>query len=220
MKLESDGILIELRPLAERDAIARIFTRDHGVVGGVMRAAQIAKKNKPLVGQMGGVIWNARLDSQLGVFHWEATRNMAAPLMCDAMRLGLMNAAFSLIGTFLPERESYPNIYAQTVVLLNSLGGENAAAAYLGWEVEFLSGIGYALQLDRCAGCGGVDDLRYLSPRTARAVCVNCGAPYADKLYPLPLTFGTTRRLLEHATMLMGATIPPARLMLRDDVKI
>lgn len=216
MKLESDGILIELRPIGERDAIARVFTRDHGMVDGVMRAAQIAKKNKPLVGQCGTAIWNARLDSQLGVFHWEATRNLAAPLMCDAARLGIMNAAFGLITAMLPEREAYPDIYARTLELLDAIARVGACGdIYLGWEVAFLSGIGYALQLDKCAGCGRADNLCYLSPRTARAVCNACGAPYAEKLYPLPLTLDTTRKLLEHAAALQGATLPPARLILR-----
>ena len=70
MKLESNGILIGLRPLNERDAIAHIFTQDYGVVVGVLRGAIVAKKNKPLLGQYGHMVWNARLDSQLGTFHW------------------------------------------------------------------------------------------------------------------------------------------------------
>ena len=72
MKLESVGILIGLRPFNERDSVARIFTRDYGVLVGMMRGAVVAKKNKPLVGQVGVAMWNARLDSQLGMFHWEA----------------------------------------------------------------------------------------------------------------------------------------------------
>ena len=89
MKLESNGILISLRPFNERDALAHIFTRDYGVVVGMMRGAVVAKKNKPLVGQMGVMSWNARLDSQLGVFHWDAEKNLAAPIMLnsDALKL-------------------------------------------------------------------------------------------------------------------------------------
>lgn len=64
MKLESNGILIGLRPFNERDAIARVFTRDFGVLVGMMRGANVAKKNRPLLGQVGAVSWNARLDSQ------------------------------------------------------------------------------------------------------------------------------------------------------------
>ena len=55
MKLESNGILIDLRPFGERDMVARIFTADFGVLCGMMRGAQIARKNKPLIGQIGAV---------------------------------------------------------------------------------------------------------------------------------------------------------------------
>ena len=75
MKLESRGILISLRPFNERDALAHIFTHDYGIVVGMMRGAVVAKKNKPLVGQVGNMSWNARLDSQLGVFHWAVDKN-------------------------------------------------------------------------------------------------------------------------------------------------
>ena len=46
MKLESDGILIALHPIGERDSVAHIFTRDFGMMHGVLRAAQIARKNR------------------------------------------------------------------------------------------------------------------------------------------------------------------------------
>ena len=36
MKLETVGILIDIKPLSERDSLARIFTRDYGVMIGVM----------------------------------------------------------------------------------------------------------------------------------------------------------------------------------------
>ena len=78
MKFESVGILISLRPFNERDAIARIFSRDFGIMVGMLRGAIVAKKNKPLIGQFGNFSWNARLDSALGVFHWEPERNLVA----------------------------------------------------------------------------------------------------------------------------------------------
>ena len=78
MKLESEGILISLKPFNEKDAVGRIFTRDFGVLGGMLKGGVVAKKNKPLIGQVGAVAWNARLDSQLGTFHWEAEKNLAA----------------------------------------------------------------------------------------------------------------------------------------------
>ena len=83
MRLESDGILISLRPFGDTDCVACVFMREYGLVTGMMRGAAVAKKNRPLVGQFGYAIWNARLDSQLGIFHWENTKNYSVSAMID-----------------------------------------------------------------------------------------------------------------------------------------
>lgn len=86
MNLESSGILISLRPLGETDSVARVFTSEYGVLCGMMRGAQRTRKNRPLVGQVGTASWNARLDSQLGVFHWDAEKIWRRHLSCRVMR--------------------------------------------------------------------------------------------------------------------------------------
>ena len=219
MNLESNGILIELRPINNHDSLARIFTRDFGVMSGVMRAGAIRAKGKPLVGQIGMATWNARLDSQLGTFHWDAEKNLAAPLMSDSKKLMLMNSMFSLLGVLLPERERYDALYDETIGLLTTLAATTTPATdiYLGWEVNLLRELGYALDLHACAGCGATDNLTHLSPRTCRAVCEKCAAPYADRLYSLPLTLNTTRQLLDYVCGQQGITLPLGRRMIRTD---
>lgn len=214
MKLESDGILIGLRALNERDAVARVFTREYGIVAGVMRGAIVAKKNKPLVGQVGAMVWNARLDSQLGTFHWECERNLSAPLMLDNKKLSAMNAAFEILLTLLPERQEYRVLYDETIALMNKLKS-TAQDAYLGWEIILLQELGYALDLSKCSGCGKVENLNWLSPRTGRAVCDNCAEPYVNKLYKLPLNLNITLRFLESICMQQGTQIPMMRQMLK-----
>ena len=211
MKLESTGIIINLRPFGERDAVARIFTENHGVLTGMLRGAGTDSKNKPLVGQMGPVSWNARLDSQLGVFHFEAQRNLVLSAMMDNHKLAFMNSMFSLIETLLPEREAYPNLYNSTVKTLADINSES----YLQWELGLLRDLGYALDLSHCSGCGCVDDLIYLSPRTGRAVCSKCGAPYIDKLFKLPINLQTTLRFLESVCRGLDVSIPNFRNFLQ-----
>ena len=214
MVLESVGILISLRPFNERDAIAQIFTMDYGIVVGMLRGAVVAKKNKPLVGQVGNMTWNARLDSQLGVLHWGTEKNMAAELMIDAQKLMMMNSAFEILGTLLPERESYPTLYQDTLNMLSELA-QNDIDAYLNWEIALLRELGYALDLSCCSGCGATDGLNYLSPRTGRAVCDVCAAPYIDKLYRLPVNLNTTLRFVESVCLQQGTEVPMMRKMLK-----
>lgn len=214
MKLETSGVLIALRPFNERDCIGQIFTHDYGILTGVLRAAAIAKKNKPLIGQLGAVVWGARLDTQLGTFHWEAEKNLAAPLMASANGLVCMNSAFEILSVLLPERESYKVLYAATLDLLLKLA-HGDFSEYLKWELLLLRELGYALDLSCCSGCGTTEDLKYLSPRTGRAVCSDCARPYLDKLYKLPVNLGVTLRFLENVCVQHGVQIPGVRKMIK-----
>jgi DNA repair protein RecO (recombination protein O) len=214
MQIETSGILINMRPFSERDALAHIFTRDNGVLVGMLRGAVSAKKNKVLIGQYGIVSWNARIDSQLGVFHFESEKNMAAPLMLNADLLKIMNSVFALIYTLIPEREPYEHLYSKTMDLLQELpNSQSPYDLYLNWEIDLLKDLGYALDLTRCSGCGRTEDLIYLSPRTGRAVCRDCGAPYDDRLYKLPLNLNITKLFISGICTAQGVDIPPARKM-------
>lgn len=214
MKIESDGILIGMRPFSERDSLAHIFTRDNGVLVGMLRGAVVAKKNIPMMGQVGDVSWNARLDSQLGVFHWAANKNYAASLLVRPDALAYMNAAFDLLCNLLPEREAYVDLYNATVVLLESLSAGNTSA-YLDWEIVLLRELGYALDLSHCSGCGVTESLGYLSPKTGRAVCDSCAQPYLNKVYKLPLNLNVTGYFLERLCEQQGTKVPLMRKLLK-----
>ncbi len=49
-----------------------------------------------------------------------------------------------------------------------------------------LGELGFGLDLSSCAATGVVEDLAYVSPRSAQAVSREAGAPYRDKLLLLP----------------------------------
>lgn len=212
MQIETTGILINIRAFSERDCVAHIFTRDNGVLVGMLRGGAVAKKNRPLIGQMGNVSWTARLDSQLGVFHFESEKNLSAPILLNTNALKCMNAAFALIYTLIPERESYETLYDSTVKLLQDMvGSQNPYDVYLEWEISFLRDLGYALDLSKCSGCQKTENLCYLSPKTGRAVCADCGAPYVDKLYKLPLSLNVTRRFISGICDIQGVDMPNIR---------
>ena len=220
MQLESAGLLISLRPFNERDAVAHIFTREHGVVAGMLRGAITAKTNKPLVGQIGNATWGARLDFALGVFHWESEKNLTAPIMINLERIKFVNCVFDLIKTLLPERESYSALYDSTVNFLTNLPNTNSPADnYLDWEIILLRELGFALDLTKCSGCGGTENLTHLSPKTGRVVCTECAAPYVNRLFQLPLTTDTTLKFLGKICAELGTKVPNARISLMREKK-
>ena len=208
MKLESTGIIIELKPFGARDSIGRVFTSDFGVLGGIFKAGQIAK-NKPLTGQFGKISWNARIDSQLGAFHFENEKNLTAGIFSDCAKLRLANSCFELLSAMLPEREAYPKLFDATLQMLQGGACRTAAecaAEYQKWELGLLADLGYGLALDKCGNCGMTGNLAYISPKTGRAICEKCGAEYADKLFAMPASLDATKYFLEQI-----ADLPTAR---------
>ena len=54
------------------------------------------------------------------------------------------------------------------------------------FEARILAECGFRLDLDRCAVTGATDRLVYVSPRSGRAVSAEAGAPWRERLLPLP----------------------------------
>lgn len=183
-----DGALLKVRKHGETAAIIEVFTQSHGRAAGIVRGGT-SRKIAPLLqpGAQLDVTWKARLDSHLGSFTVEPVRSRAAQVMQDRLALAGLNAVSGILAYVLPERESYPALYARTVQLLDLLGQSDVwPLAYLQWEVALLEDMGFALDLSACAVSGLNDDLFYVSPRTGRAVSRLAAGDWADRLLPLP----------------------------------
>ncbi len=186
MKLETIGFVISIRPHTERDLIITVFTVDYGLISGLMRFGQ-SSRNKIHVqpGMLGNITWSARLDHHLGNINLDIDKNLSARLMSNPPALAAMNSMFALLIGTLPEREQFLELYDQTLSALLHLSDE-PLKRYSLWEINLINALGYGLNLTKCSGCGKTDHLTHISPKTGRAVCADCAAPYLDKLFILP----------------------------------
>jgi len=188
MEWRDQGIVLSLRKHGESAVIAEIFTAEHGRHAGVIRGGT-SRKLKPILqpGNQVQVDWSARLEAHLGAFRVEPTRSRAAQVMGDRLALEGLNAICGLSGFCLGEREPAPEIYALTVELLDQIGvSERWLENYALWEAVLLRELGYGMDLEECASTGQHTDLIYVSPKSGRAVSREAGAPYADRMLPLP----------------------------------
>lgn len=182
------GILLSSRRHGETSAIIEVFTPSHGRHAGVVRGGT-SRRIAPILqpGAQLDVVWRARLEDHIGSFQAEPVRSRAALAMSDRLALAGLNAVTGLLAFCLPEREAYPALYQRSEQLLDLLDHlEVWPLAYLKWEVSLLEDMGYALELDRCAVTGAVDDLVYVSPKSGRAVSSAAAGEWADRLLPLP----------------------------------
>jgi DNA repair protein RecO (recombination protein O) len=187
MEWRDEGIVIGVRRHGESSVIAELMTRAHGRHLGLVRSGR-SRAMQPVL-QAGNSVdaqWRARIEEHLGLYALEAVRLRTSEIMASPQALhgvGLISALLRL----LPEREPHGGLYQMASILLDRLPeGALAPALMVRFELAVLVELGFGLDLAECAATGATDDLVYVSPKSGRAVSREAGAPYAERLLPLP----------------------------------
>ncbi|GAB4521197.1 MAG: DNA repair protein RecO [Amphiplicatus sp.] len=188
MQFTDEAIVLSARPHGENHAVVELFTPAHGRWAGLVYGGQ-GRRMQPVLQPGNGVRaeWKGRLSDSLGHFSLELARARAAALMQDRLSLAALSAACAVAAACLPEREAHARAYHAMGVLLDNLDDAQVWPALMArWELGLLAELGFGLTLDRCAATGARENLIYVSPRSACAVSAEAGAPYKEKLLPLP----------------------------------
>ncbi len=142
------GWILHHRPFRDTSQILDILTRDHGRIAVVARGSRAAKS------RLAGVLrpflplrisWVAKTD--LGTLTGAEAAGAPTPLRGDA----LLSAFYvnELVLNFLLRHDPQPEIFELYSAAVRRLGSsENVAASLRSFEIEFLSLLGYAVNLD------------------------------------------------------------------------
>lgn len=237
MEWRDPAIVLSARRHGDSSLVVSLLTSGHGRHAGLAKGG--AGKAARGLFQPGNVLlatWKARLEDQLGVWSCELLEANAAAVLGDPGRLAALASVCALAEAALPEREAHPAVYDATLALMGVLSADEAGTAWaeatVRWEMMLLAEMGFGLDLTACAATGATEELVWVSPRTGRAVSAAAGAPYRDRLLPLPgfLTgeaeaspaalrqgFALTGFFLErHVLAQAGRPMPPARQRLVD----
>ena len=187
MEWRDEGLVIGIRRHGESSAIVEAMTRAHGRHLGLVRGGRSARLKAALQpGNTLGLVWRARLDEHLGAFSIEPLALRAGRLMESALALAGINYLGALTRV-LPERDPHEAIYETLTLIADHLDDEALAAPLVArFEAQMLAECGFRLDLARCAATGTSEGLAYVSPRSGRAVSAEAGAPWRDRLLPLP----------------------------------
>ena len=184
---QDQGIVLAVRPHGESGAVVSLLTENHGRHAGYVRGAQGSKMRGTLEpGNRVDARWQARVSDNLGTLSLELSQSPVSHFMQDPLRLAALQSACALCDSALPEREGHAGLYYGLNTLLDTLQTDIWGPSYVMWEVALLKELGFSLDLKQCAGGGEDNDLYYVSPKTGRAVSRIAGAPYKEKLLPLP----------------------------------
>jgi DNA repair protein RecO (recombination protein O) len=187
MQWKDEAIVLAVRRHGETSAVLEVLAREHGRSLGLVRGGR-SRRMRPVL-QPGNsllVTWNARLEEHLGLFVPELLSARAAYIMDDGFKLAGLSTVTAL-AHLLPEREPHQRIYEATVLLLDHLGDDSVWPALLArWELGLLHDLGFGLDLGRCAATGSNQMLAFVSPKSGRAVSLEAGEPYRERLLRLP----------------------------------
>ncbi|HEX3431420.1 MAG TPA: DNA repair protein RecO [Rhizomicrobium sp.] len=190
MEWNDDAIALAARLYGETGAILEILTRERGRhLGLVHGGASRRLKSSLLTGNTLNVSWRARLSEHLGTFSVELRRERAGALLEHGDALVGLNAFAEVARVVLPEREPHETVFAAAEILLDAMAETDFlhwGALYVRWEAGLLDALGFGLDLGSCAVTGTAENLRYVSPKSGRAVSAEAGAPYHARLLPLP----------------------------------
>jgi len=187
MEWRDEGLIIGVRRHGEGSVIVEAMTRAHGRHLGLVRDGRSARLRAALQpGNTVGLTWRARLDEHLGSFAVEPLSLRAGRLMESALALAGINYLAALMRV-LPERDPHEALYEAASLIADALDEAMLAPTLVArFEAQILAECGFRLDLSRCAATGATERLIYVSPKSGRAVSAEAGAPWRDRLLPLP----------------------------------
>src|SRR5271156_4996773 len=187
MQWTDEGIVLGVRRHGETSVIVELLTQERGRHLGLVRGGAGTRLRGVLQpGNSLRATWRARLDGHLGLYSVEGLNFRAASFLSAAYAVHGVTHLAGLC-RLLAEREPHAGIYAELNAILDSLDDPRAVAPLIArFEVDFLSELGFGLDLSSCAATGATEDLIYVSPRSGRAVSRAAGEAYRDKLMRLP----------------------------------
>lgn len=202
MRIATNAIVCTLLAHGEHAVVGRFLTAGHGLVAGYVHGGR-GRRLRPVLqpGNIVALTLTARLESQLA----SAVVELAVPraaLITGGFGLAMLEWATVLTAAALTEAQPHPALYGglDALVALLAAGAPpcQTASALAQYELLLLSETGFGLDLTRCAATGTTHDLAYVSPKSRQAVSRSAGAPWADRLLPLPAF------LIKHAPATAG----------------
>lgn len=188
---QGEALLLKADKFGDHDAIVYLFSPEHGLGRGVVKAGMSSKRRADMQpGTLVDAVWKARLPEHMGSITLEAKHSFAARVMHDPLKLAAVGSILSLLSVSLADADPHPELYAATITFLqHTAAGSDPViwlAEYVRLELALLEEVGFGLDLTSCVATGATEDLAYVSPKSARAVGKTAGEPYAAKLLALP----------------------------------
>ena len=189
MRWNDKGLVISVKKYGESSLILHLFTINHGVHAGLVRYNSTKKSN--YIYELGNILsveWTGRLEEQLGFYKAELDKSYLYTIINNSLTLEALNTICAMLKIFLAERQVNSTLFYETIKIIKYRTDKDMTwvCKYIHWELFLLSQLGYGLDLSECAVTGENEDLKYVSPKSGRAVSNKGSGKWANKLFILP----------------------------------
>jgi DNA repair protein RecO (recombination protein O) len=193
MKFGDEGIIIDVKKYGESSLIIKVFTQQNGIYRGFIKSAKSSKQRS--LYQIGNLIsfeFIARLEESLGSFiSVDLIESFCGKIIFEKLKLDCAASLFSMFDNLFLEREEQQNLFMQLKNFLsnlckNDIEKNQIIGDYIKLELAILQALGYGLDLSCCAVTNSEIDLKFVSPKSGRAVSLHAGIPYQNRLLKLP----------------------------------
>lgn len=187
MQWQDTGIVINTRKFNDNSIIMKVITENNGIYSGLVRIKKnLGGQGVNLTGNKLNISWRARLSEHLGYFNTELNLSRANIIMSNQLYLSGVNLICSHLD-LLPEREPCNEIYTQFDTLLENFTEDNNwIEQIIKFELNYLDSMGYGIDLSECVVSGSKDTLKWVSPKSGKAVGLEIGKEWSEKLLKLP----------------------------------
>ncbi|ETO02321.1 DNA repair protein RecO [Reticulomyxa filosa] len=200
MIIEEKGILVAAKKFQEKSYIIKCFYESTGIVHGLFKPNKKYMQEPP-IGSTVNAIWKGRLEEHLGMFTFEIISNPIPAISMHKLNIMALHSALNLIVKALAEKEPQPKLFLHLEHLIDYLATSQSIhdiiIEYLKFELfGLLATCGFGLDLSKCVVSGTLENLVYISPKSAAAVSEDIGKPYHDKLFRLPAFLADSNALI------------------------
>ena len=193
MKINDHGIIISIKKYGENSLLLKIFSQNNGIFSAFIKSAKSSKDK--VIFQIGNLIsfeYRARIEENLGqLYYVDLAKSYCTKIIFNRFKLDCVNSLFSIINSFFLEKENQPILFEKLdsflhKITLEEITDSEILSEYIKLELKILKTLGYGIDLTSCVVTNSTTNLVFVSPKSARAVSLEAGLPYEDKLLKLP----------------------------------
>ncbi len=149
MNWDDTGFLISKNKYNENSLIVEVFTKNHGKISGLIFGGTSKKiKNFLQIGNQLFVNFNSKSENRIGYFKIEIHKVYSPIFFEEPKKLNCILSAMYLVKLLTAEAQSNIKIYDLISSFYQLLFDKEWLKKYIYWELEFLSTLGYKLDLN------------------------------------------------------------------------